>query len=354
MAMNPGVANQMDALKRRALAMALSNMNSGPSRAPVGQMAGPPAPAPPVPASPNVNPAPAAPQSSMGSFTPPPGSMQTLAMRNMVFNQDLQNRQLQQDTVNNDRNFRINESGVTGKYLAPDAEAMASRIAALKSANVSATGADQKKIWDESNNLRNQWNMKGYDPNAIASGITADEMYKRIGAGSGTQQAKQQDFTNNLNTKQFNYGVGQDKIKNGQWQQEFTQRANQDGLQNAISWFNANTSRASQSNASGNESFNRLQDVWAATGKAPAGLESYGVKQGDPYKPEVAASLKPETADSMRTYFDSMIQRDDKGSITNTTALESSIMNSPVSDYDAYQLYLRYGLSWNGPIPSPN
>lgn len=59
------------------------------------------------------------------------------------------------------------------------------------------------------------------------------------------------------------------------------------------------------------------------------------------------------TAESMRTYFDGIVQRNDNKEIINKTELENAIINSELSDYEAYQTYLRYGLRWpDGEIPT--
>lgn len=62
-----------------------------------------------------------------------------------------------------------------------------------------------------------------------------------------------------------------------------------------------------------------------------------------------------QTAADKRTYYDSMIQRNDTtGAITNLTSLEQAIMeDASISDYDAYQLTLRYGIPWKGEVPKP-
>jgi hypothetical protein len=64
-----------------------------------------------------------------------------------------------------------------------------------------------------------------------------------------------------------------------------TRAAMEFARQLAISQQNANTSAFSASNSANNAAFNKLMDVWAATGVAPSGLQGYGIQPGAAYKP---------------------------------------------------------------------
>ncbi len=62
-----------------------------------------------------------------------------------------------------------------------------------------------------------------------------------------------------------------------------TQTAKNQAQQIAVSNRNATNSENSTKNTNSNANINQLMDVWKATGVAPAGLESLGVKQGMKY-----------------------------------------------------------------------
>lgn len=172
-----------------------------------------------------------------------------------------------------------------------------------------------------------------------------------IGINSGLNQNQ---LDNQYRNDTLDYQKGQDQIAQDQWSQEFQQRVKAQGVDEALAWYNARTSRQGSNNAAGNSAFGNLMDVWSATGTAPDGLQSFGIQPGTPYKP--GAGQQPPTAQDSETrlYFDNMVQRDDAGKITNIDAVERSILSSQLTDHDKYLLYQRYEIPWNGAVPSPN
>ncbi|KIL35873.1 hypothetical protein SD71_10810 [Cohnella kolymensis] len=104
--------------------------------------------------------------------------------------------------------------------------------------------------------------------------------------GQRTIQGQTFDRSKFESDRAYDYQVGRDKVEDQRWQKEFDYRVKQDGIQSAIAWYNAKTSRQSSNNASSNASFSKLIDIWGASGKAPAGLESFGIQPGQPYKPD--------------------------------------------------------------------
>ena len=73
-------------------------------------------------------------------------------------------------------------------------------------------------------------------------------------------------------------------------------------------------------------------------------LELQKLREGTTEQPSV---------EEMRTYFDSMAQRDQyDNTLQNAESMENAILNSDLSDYDKYQMYLRYSIPWGGPVPT--
>lgn len=169
----------------------------------------------------------------------------------------------------------------------------------------------------------------------------------------------------NFQQQQFSYQQARDKIADKQYQQKFDEDVRRFGLEFALNsavqnrQLNQADARISldrqQFGASQyNQGVNQLIDIWRTSGVAPQGIP--GVKAGTPYtgQQQLPQNNAPDLSELGR-YFDGIAQRDsDTGQVTNPDALENAILNSAVSDYDAYQLYNRYGLKWDGPVPSPN
>lgn len=148
--------------------------------------------------------------------------------------------------------------------------------------------------------------------------------------------------------KTFDYNAGRDKVADGQWQTTFDYGKTRDKVADG-QWqdtFDYGKSRDLVGDSQWNKTFDR------GAFESDRGYDR-GVYESDrSYNTPKAAEAT--TAESMRTYFDSMVQRDENtGEIKNRAALEQSILSQPnLSDYDAYQLYLRYQMPWNGPVPT--
>jgi hypothetical protein len=85
-----------------------------------------------------------------------------------------------------------------------------------------------------------------------------------------------------------------------------TQDAIIQAAQIGISQQNANTSAFSASNSAANAGFGKLMDVWQATGKAPEGLEAYGIAPGSPYVSGIkdpSTTSKPTTNELESVYY---------------------------------------------------
>ncbi|MBB6731882.1 hypothetical protein [Cohnella zeiphila] len=190
---------------------------------------------------------------------------QTLGAEEQQFNQDLANRQ--QDL--NERQQDLTETQVmaelTGKL--PD-----------------GTPTNQY----QQQQLENYWTVA--DQTGVIPNVLAD-MYG-LPHGTSTFEAKQA------------------AIQNAQQQQQI-----------GISAQNARTSSASAANSASNARFNQLMDVWQATGKAPAGLEQYGIQAGQALPTE--SKPTPQSSLSNKQSTDNLNQILDDLSDPNITKAEA-------------------------------
>jgi hypothetical protein len=176
---------------------------------------------------------------------------------NLATNQDTRAQQAQ------DANF-------TGYYNNSNTSAIQKQIADNKAAYDSASPAEKQRLHVE--NL------------ALAKSIGGTDT-----TGNGDYTFSQGQRT--LQGQQMDYQKVRDSIADEQYKQKFDEDVRRYGLDHAlqqavqlgqlkISQQNANTSSASAANSVSSANFNKLMDVFKATGKAPAGLESYGIQPG--------------------------------------------------------------------------
>jgi hypothetical protein len=125
----------------------------------------------------------------------------------------------------------------------------------------------------------------------------ADNRDFEYGAGrdvvADDQWSKQFEEDKSRYGEQFAYQKARDKITDANDKRDFDEQVKQNGVAQAVSWYNAKTSRQSSNNAAGNANFSKLMDVFSATGKAPAGLEGYGIPAGTAYKSDSASGKIP-------------------------------------------------------------
>lgn len=121
--------------------------------------------------------------------------------------------------------------------------------------------------------------------------------------------------------------------------QDFNQKQAMEQL--AISRMNAGTSAMSARNSAGNARMNQLLDIYRATGRAPSGLETYGVQPGTAYynpnqsaskvntnqfEAEVIANLNKMTPEQQQRFFD-----DEAATLINSVGLSG--MNKIYNQY---------------------
>lgn len=304
----------------------------------------------------------------------------------------LYNLQNQQDFQN-----PLSEAQVTGNYMPAEAKAAYDQILANKQSAESPTITREARaaISSETDKLRDTLKRLGIDISGLGADKTAAQA-STVNPGIRTLAGQQTDETikqNSIQNKQFdrqqnfNEGItmagltGQinGKATTAEQQRQLsnlwtvaeqtgtipdeladlygiargtqTQSAKEFAAQLAITRQNANTSRQGTASGINNTAFNQAMDIWQATGRAPAGLEDYGIAAGTPLPTETEETTQTTVEDYAKSYIDSLAKYKD-GALQNGTQVESAILTSPRSKYEKYLMYQRYGLKWDGSVPS--
>ena len=237
-----------------------------------------------------------------------------------------------------DREFNraVTEAELTGSYLPPQARGLINNLLDLKR-QAEAPGITREaraELSRQADVIRSQLQGMGIDPSLFGADVTSAQAQQNIGrAGIQTLEAQQ-----------FAYQQARDKIADERYKQEFDEDVRRFNLQYALEKAVRNR-QLSQEDAR-----IALERAQLAQRQREYELDV----QREQRLREQAASTPTRTAEEVRTYLDSMAQRDpNTGQITNIRQLEEAILLSGLSDYETYRLYQRYGIPWNGPIPTP-
>lgn len=189
-------------------------------------------------------------------------------------------------------------------------------------------------------------------------GITITQLTGVMPDGKTKTTAEQQRQLTNLWTAAEQTGTIPDELADMYGIARGTQTiaAKQFAQQLAVSQQNANTSQFSAENSAGNSNFGQLLDVWQATGQAPAGLESYGVSQGQEYSAKTAAAVKaeaPKTYEDYQSNIEKIKVTDSNGKLKNPQVVQEYIKSSPLSSYEKYRAWISSGLEWPANVEIP-
>lgn len=137
---------------------------------------------------------------------------------------------------------------------------------------------------------------------------------QRTLAGTASDlNAQNQSWSQQFQQQQFAYQQARDQIADSQWKAQFDEDTRRYGLDYAlnrqVSLGNLSLQQAqlaqSRANSSAdnarqdtNANYSRLMDIWQLTGKAPAGLEAYGIQAGAP----LATSSSSKSSSSSYDY----------------------------------------------------
>lgn len=179
-----------------------------------------------------------------------------------MLNQLQGQQHLYDDRFNTANQLELSRADRTG-YLPPSQEALGAinRIIDLGEAWKTGDANQRTQYNQEANNLRALLSGMGVDPSLFGADKTTEQRRANIGkAGTPTLAKAQQDYSQMADQRDFDRGVlesdrgynhqlSRDKVTDAQWQQEFSNRVQQQGVQNALAW--AANSLAEDDNARG-------------------------------------------------------------------------------------------------------
>lgn len=160
------------------------------------------------------------------------------------------------DLVQNNFSNKIAEGQLTGNYMNPEASFIIDQLLGLKQqAETKGITADARAgLSSQADVYRNQLQALGLDPSLFGANVTANQAGANRGVAGRTTAGQELDqrISSDLrdyergvleSNRDFEYTQGRDKVKDAQWQTEFNRIAEQDGIQNAISWANQTLNR---------------------------------------------------------------------------------------------------------------
>ncbi|OMF48583.1 hypothetical protein [Paenibacillus peoriae] len=286
------------------------------------------------------------------------------------------------------------ESEATGNYLPGEARTAMNNIIGLKNqAEAKGVTADQRSQYSsQADQLRMQLQAMGIDPSLYGANVNAGQAAKNVNVGTRTlqgQQADQQRKESNLNAANVvSQMTGRAVTPQDDWQglnrqannpnTPLTLQAQQQNFNNGLaarqqefnegqqSWEN-DFSTAQFGNTVDQQA---LQNAWSASdqlGYVTSELSSMtGIPQGirtldarkfeyDVQKDRTVASQGMTGEKYAKDYLDNQVikAKDGDGNeyISNKPDLERSILAAPLTEYEQYKLYQRYGIQWSGQAP---
>jgi len=237
----------------------------------------------------------------------------------------------------------LREAQLTGQYLPAEARALIDSLLELKrqAESPGITREARAELSRQADVIRSQLVGMGVDPSLFGADVPAAQAQQNIGR-AGVQT---------LEAQQFAYQQARDKIADERYKQEFDEDVRRFNLEYALDKAVKNRQLSQEDARIALQKANlslREQELELERSLREQELELERQREARLSQPE------PKTAESMRTYFDSMVVPDPvTNEIQNKDQLERAILESGLPEYEIYKLYLRYGLPWNGPIPTP-
>ncbi|MEW4371770.1 lytic transglycosylase domain-containing protein [Paenibacillus kandeliae] len=319
---------------------------------------------------------------------------------------------LYQQDEQNSFNNKVTESGITGYYMPDGAQPLINNILGLKQqAEAKGISAqDRAKLSAQADAYRAQLLSMGVDPSAYGSAVTANAAAAAPGVRTLQgqqldQQKKQSNINNSLAYSEltgrvltpqedpsgylrqaasgkapltlaaqgqaFNqaYQTNRAKVSDDQWNQTFGYQKERDAV--ADSQFQQQYEYNAYRAAIGDQQWQAQFDQNVKEYDLNYAL-NYAIQNGQlslqqaqdardqaefNYKMQTGNAAPSITAEEYRDKFAKSIERrDDDGKLLNPQELESTILSSGLSDYEAYRLIQQYkgdGLTWKGAVPSP-
>lgn len=238
------------------------------------------------------------------------------------------------------------DAALTGQYLPADAQDVINRILGLKQQSESGS-LDPQSARIEADRYRAQLASMGIDPNVVGYESDYNQAMQNVAQGFPTQQTRQQQFNNDLATRNADLNETQVMAQltgflpdgtptNAQQQQQLANlwqvadatgtipaelaqlygipegTPTLQGKQIAASIANSNASNAraaaADARAAGNQQLSNLYSIWDRTGRAPAGIP--GVTEGTPLaaRPSSTGNVPKVDAKSSADLYDGLLE----------------------------------------------
>lgn len=287
----------------------------------------------------------------------------------------------------------ITEGQLTGNYLPAEGRQAIDQLLALKQqAEVKGVTADQRaSLTKQADGIRAQLSALGIDPSKYGANVSYNNA-RQTNPGIRTLQGQQMDLQNRQANQQAANAVSElsGRLVNPQndWQGLYRQAANPNApltMQAQQQQFNNRLSTRQQDFNESQQGWENdfstaqfgntidqqaLQNAWASSerlGYVTSELSSLtGIPQGirtlDARKFEygvdqdrTAASQGMTAEKYAKDYLDNQViqSKDADGNqfISNKSDIERAILAAPISEYEQYKLYQRYGIKWDGTAP---
>lgn len=153
---------------------------------------------------------------------------------------------------------------------------------------------------------------------------------------------------------QIDYNKARDSIADERYKAEFDEDNRRYGLEFALKKAESNNMMANRnagtSQSASNESFNRLMDLWKSTSKAPAGLEKYGIKQGDAAYEKGTSATNVDIGsvmDELSSLYTAKNSITGAVTVSDPIKLKNAIIARNYSDEVTDSLLIQFGLEPN-------
>lgn len=227
---------------------------------------------------------------------------------------------------NNANNLAISKGQLTGSYMDPNVSDVIGRILQDKQNYATATDeAGRTSAREGANANRSILAAMGIDPSLFGADQTLQQAQSNMSkAGVKTLGGRAQDLNETIDQREADISAEARVLDNAYKQADITgvigsvlgqlyglpantptQAAMESNRNYALDKRQVESSIANagadNSRQSENDRVSRLEKIWQATGKAPAGLESYGVYPGDPYVSGSSSTKEPSSTEIRNT-----------------------------------------------------
>lgn len=283
---------------------------------------------------------------------------------NLANQQDLYNMQYQQDVTT-----PMNEAQLTGNYLPGTArEAIQNLLGLKQQAEAQGVTADQRNVLSQqADKIRSFLRTQGINPDLFASTVNSNQASQNANnvAGTRTLAGQEADLNRqnaNLNAA-LNVGQASGRLLTPQsdWSGLYRQATNPNTPLNYEAQLNQAKMEQDAKQFAEQMGYN-----WANLNQDQQQFfANLAQRQKEFEYQQQQDALKQSSPDDPYQQFNDVASVIDKSTqyttdalgnktLANRDAIERQILNSGLPEYQMWQLYQRYGIPWEGTVPSPN